>query len=359
MNILITTHQGNNAGATYSIAYLAVGFKNAGQQVVVIAPGGTLLQQMLKNTGVSYLPQPISSYLDFKFVAALRQVVSDYQIDIIHAQSGKDRNLVILAKWLFGLKAKVVFTRRQRPRDEPWIKRWFHLQGSDGIVMVSHGLKRIFVKKGYPATRLMVIHNGINPDEIPTPSLGHVQDLRISYGLDTEHFVIGCIARKKRQLDLVYALPYLPNHVRLLLVGIHASDLERPPDDPRIIFTGLLERNKALSHMALMDAFVLPSELDGFGLSLVEAMMAGLPVIGSDFGGIRDIIQESNTGWLYKNGQSKMLANKINFILDHPDTANQVGQAGRKYVLEHFHVRQTIERYLDYFITLLEGKGSP
>lgn len=80
--------------------------------------------------------------------------------------------------------------------------------------------------------------------------------------------------------------------------------------------------------------FVLPTLNDSYPLVILEAMASGLPVISSKVGGIPQIIDDQETGYLLDPGESKSLAKKIIYLLDNPEVAQQFGKAGRKKVLQ-------------------------
>jgi len=356
VRILFTTHQGELAGATLSITYLAQGLAKNGHEIHVACEQGCLLWKNLnKVDGVFPHDIRFQSYLDFKAAKALSLIVREFQIDLINAQGGKDRNLVILAKWICRLSAKIVFTRRQRPRDEPWIKRWFHLNGTDGIVMVSHGLKKIFVKKGYPEYRLKVIHNGVDPGLIPQLGDKERKKIRVEYGLQGR--VVGCLSRKKIQEDIIRALKYLPEDITFLFVGIERLDLQHVIDKEnphqQLVFTGEVAHQEALQYLQLMDVNILASHMEGFGLVLVEAMLSKVAVVASDFGGIPDIIDDQINGLLYENSQPQHLADCVNKLLTNDEFRLKLIKNGHEKALRNFTIDRVIKDYEKYFTELV------
>lgn len=357
MHILFTTHQGNLAGSTYSIYYLARGLAEKGHRVHIASAGNVLLRELLRDLpGVICHEVPFASYLHIRSILLLRKIIREHGIELINAQGGRDRNLTILIRWIFRLKVRLVFTRRQRPRNEPWIKRWFHLSGADRIVMISEGLKRIFVQKGYPASKLVVIKNGVPGDLLACVSSQKVEQLRLSYRLTGEK-VIGCVSRKKSQEQLINALKSLPADVVVLFVGIDEDEIDwsliNQMPGQRLIFTGKVDHQEALCHFPLMDVMVLPSYLDGFGLVLVEAMLSRVAIIGSDFGGIPDIIRDGQNGFLFTNGEIDVLAARISCLLtDEPLRAQFVHQ-GYEDALQNFLMDRVIAEYEQLFQSLI------
>ena len=355
MNILFTTHQGELAGSTLSLFYLAKGLADKGHNVHVVCKRDVLLWKKLETeSSVTLHDFWLSSYLDLNFCFQLRKIVKQNDISILNAQGGKDRNLVMLAKWIFGLNCQIVFTRRQRPRDEPWIKRWFHTKGTSRIVMISHGLKDIFVSRGYDPKHLRVIHNGIPEDLADQLSSKRVEAFRKKLDIIDKR-IIGCVSRKKSQEQLIEAFKFLPQDYACLFVGISKAEV-----DPQLInsisqpvrFTGLVSHDEALHYLKLMDVNVLPSYLDGFGLVLVESMLLQVPVIGSNFGGIPDVIQDRNNGLLFENGDPKELAGKILQITQDDSLKTKLIDQGLSDAKQKFSVRRMVNEYETFFKSL-------
>lgn len=356
MNILFTTHQGELAGATFSIFYLARGLAEKGHNVHVVCRRDVLLWKKLETEpNVTLHNLKISHYLDFHFCFRLKEIIRKNNITILNAQGGKDRNLVILAKWLFGLSCKIVFTRRQRPRDEPWIKRWFHTRGTSKIVMISNGLKEIFIKKGYNSQHLHVIHNGV-PDDLTTQlNVDKIEEIKNQLGLG-DNIVIGCVSRKKSQEQLIEAFKFLPDGYAGLFVGIRENEIAQHLRNSIVHpmrFTGIVSHEEAMHYLKLMDVNVLPSYLDGFGLVLVESMLMKVPVIGSNFGGIPDIIQNGENGFLFENGHPKELADKILQITNNNTLKEQFVSKGLNDAKQKFSVRKMVNEYERFFESLL------
>ena len=92
------------------------------------------------------------------------------------------------------------------------------------------------------------------------------------------------------------------------------------------------------------DMLVSPTYNDCFPLVLLEAMRQGLAVVTTDEGATTDIVSDGITGLIAKKRCPEILANKIGFLLDNPETKNQMGQAGRKRFLENFTLKNYEER---------------
>lgn len=357
VNVLFITKQKSVAGSAYSVSYLARGLAEKGHGVWVGArKQAFLLKLVAEEKQVKTVHFAFEGYIDWKTARAIAKFVKANDIHVVNAQSGQDRFLMVLARFFFGLKAKVVFTRRQRPRDEPWIKRLLHTKTAK-IVVISDGLKELFLKKGYLPQQLKVIYNGLPPELEKQVKSEEVEKIRKKYQIPGENKVIGCVSRLKEQKQIIKACEHLDRNTTLLFIGIKQSQVQDVIDDvspdQQLVFTSVLDHEQVLAHYKLMDVNILASKMDGFGLTLVEAMALSIPVIGSDFGGIRSVIGDNENGLLFENGDIEGLANKIKTVLHDPVLRERLIKNGRDAYLTRFNLAQTLASYESYFLSLL------
>jgi glycosyltransferase involved in cell wall biosynthesis len=96
--------------------------------------------------------------------------------------------------------------------------------------------------------------------------------------------------------------------------------------------------------MAGWDIFVLPSLDEGFGIAALEGMAASLPVIASSVGGLRELVQNGETGWLVPPALSPELAQRLRELIHDGRKREAMGIAGRQRALEHFPVSRMVEQ---------------
>ena len=359
MNILIASHQGGMAGSTYSISFLAKGLADKGHRVVVAGKSDTLLFQLLRDSAVQLVDLPFTSKVDRTTIQALRDIIVSHDIQVVNAQSSRDRYLTIFAKWRYRLPVKLVHTRRQKPLSiGGWLHNKFYVAGTDKIVVISDELRRIFIRHGFPEEHLCVIYNG-TPREQYQIDESLVQRLRQRLGIEPGDVVIGCVARRKRQDQLVEALAYLDDAWKVLFVGIEPGSLDelvaKHQVKNKIIYAGQLDHQETLASYKLMDVDVLPSDMDGFGLVLVEAMAMGTPVIGTDFGGIKNVIKDGVNGLLYENGNAKELAEKIRLVLKDEFTREKFIDQGAETAFNEYSIEKTVDHYEAFFHRLIQS----
>jgi glycosyltransferase involved in cell wall biosynthesis len=166
-----------------------------------------------------------------------------------------------------------------------------------------------------------------------------------------DKFVFGYIGRlsKEKGVDLlVEAFEKLykeNNDVQLLIVG---DGKERPELEAKyrsnlswsnVVFLGRKSWDEAMKYLVLLDAVVVPSRFEGFGLTAIEAMAASKPVIAAKVGGLEEIIENNRSGLLYDAENTDDLARKMSFIIREKERRKVFSENARRRAYE-FDVRR-------------------
>jgi len=258
----------------------------------------------------------------------------------------------------------VVHTRRQTPLScGGFIQRTLYVKGTDGIVVISNGLKKTFIQKGFPENHLTVIHNGTPATRYRRPSPERIAKLRSTWGIDPSQPVIGSISRYKKQDQIVRALPALPPDLTVLFAGCDRNDLDdvirQTAPTQTIICTGTIPLDEILDYYSLLDVNILASTTDGFGLVLLEAMAYDVPVVATAAQGITDVVQHEYNGLLFEDGDINALAQSVTRLLPDTPLRSRCVENGQKTVFSTFSLARTAKRYDEYFASLLaKRRGS-
>lgn len=200
---------------------------------------------------------------------------------------------------------------------------------------------------GLPHGSIQVVHNGV-------PELPLAEQPRVSGGP-----VVGSLGRLAPQKGydvLVRALAELPDvHAVIVGDGDERVPLERLADDlgvsERLHILGW--RDDPRNHLTSFDVFVLPSRYEGFPLSIVEAMQAGLPIVASDVGSIAEALDGERAGVLVESGDHAGLARAIGDLIADDDRRARLGAHAREVAL----ARHTSRAMADGFMRLYEALG--
>jgi len=194
--------------------------------------------------------------------------------------------------------------------------------------------------------KIIVIYNASETNEVKDsnvfPDIGGVKLT------DWLVVVIGQFIEIKAQDDAIRAVKIakdeIPN-IKLLLIGGGEGDFKSYLKDlvseldisDSVIFTGY--RNDVPQILPQCKILLAPYINEAFGRVVIESMVAGVPVIGANAGGLKEIIQEGTTGYLVPPKKPEEIAKKIIYLFHHPDLAKQMGNNGKKVVEERFSVQ--------------------
>ncbi len=359
MNLLLLTCEGFLTGATRSTSLLATGLVGRGHRVFIGCPPGSLLEGLVDGSGVTVVPMEFRNKIDFETMRKIRDLVRAEDIDVVNAQSSTDRYLSIFAKKLYKLPAHVVHTRRQRSLSMGGaIQRKFYVGGTSKIVLVSNQLKVHFVEKGYPQNHLHVIYNGFSRGFFDHADADRIDKLKQCYGIKPDDTVVGCISRLKNQEQLVRAGRFLPEDVKIFFAGIEPGLFDDLAEElnirNEIIYAGMVPVDDVVNYYGLLDVFVLPSTMDGFGLVLVEAMGMGVPVVATRSFGIIDVLDDQRNGLWFEDGDVEGLADKIKLVLFDAEVRGKLIENGRRAAFERFTIEKTVDNYERFFRELIK-----
>jgi glycosyltransferase involved in cell wall biosynthesis len=245
--------------------------------------------------------------------------------------------------------------------------RNYDLRRAARILCVSRAAARHFEVWPDWRERVEVIHNGVDL-EVFRPTMSR-SEARRRLGLGEEDFVVGqfgLLTPRKRQHLLLRAAARLRDlPLRVLIVGSGGrsdGDYEKSLRDTAAT-EGLVEadgvreivrfipftRDVAPLYQAC-DVNVLISDDEGFGRTIIEAGALGVPSIGSRVGGIPELIEEDETGYLIPgDDDGAMLADRLRELAQNPERRRAMGARARSHVEAHFTIARHAEQIMDVY----------
>jgi glycosyltransferase involved in cell wall biosynthesis len=270
----------------------------------------------------------------------------------------------VLAAKIAGVK-KIVISFRDllfwATRIKLLVHRWVSLL-ADYLLVNSHAI-RAQIALYFPLNSIKVIYNGIAIDS-PISNLSIKKDLCDELGLDFDSPIItlvsNCNRRVKRVDLLIEAADVVLKEISatFLIVGDGhlRTGLEKRVKELNISdsikFLGIrndIDRILAGSNIALNT-----SDSEGFSNAVLEAMRAGLPVVASCVAGNREMVVDGQSGYLFKPGDYKDLAEKIMFMLRNPKRATQFGHFGRKLMERKYSLERMIHAHQSFYHSILD-----
>jgi glycosyltransferase involved in cell wall biosynthesis len=209
---------------------------------------------------------------------------------------------------------------------------------------------------GVDGNRIETIATGVEVRDLPDPL--QREEARRTWSIDPGDFAVGhlgAFTHEKGQDVAAEAAGLLqarlPN-LRLFLAGegpLRAS----LPGSPSLILPGHIADPASL--LTALDLFIMPSRSEGWGLAALEAMAVGLPVIGSNTGGLAEMIDPGETGWLVPPGDASALAEAIWEASKDRNKLREMGLAARSRT-RRFAVEETARRTEEFYLRVL-GSG--
>ncbi len=346
---------GDGRGGADQVALaLADGLHERGFAVAFLVPPGFVRHQGERLRGRAVTLAQSFSPFSAATLGALRQAVQG--VDLVLTHDSPARHLTLAAKALGGLQAPLWFMRHciMRPPALPWAP-WQRLWVAHQLA-ASEVIAESLIASGYPAQRVTRLYAGRNLSSFFTADSPASSVLRARLGLDVHPapFCVGMVARFDRWsgwhpevahpkgFDVLFAaLSRLDFPYRVLLLGppnpedhaaLRAMAQAHGARPDWLIFPGF--QNDISAYYGLMDVNVLPSRREGLGLALVEGLAAGVPVLGSGSGGIREVIQDGRNGFLFPEGDAVALASLLTRLAREPELRRRLGDEGRRQLQE-------------------------
>lgn len=332
-----------------------------GVEHILVASKGSAMEKRASELKVKAM-YVTSIFGEGDLFAALKiaKVAKFHKAAVIHAHTAHAHSLALLAKVLLGGKVKVVVTRRVdfHPLRGKlgWIKKWKYLYGVDFYVAISQKVKEVLLRAGVPESKVEVIYSGVDPQRVQG---GRGEVLKEKYLIGDEFFVIGNLSHfvpHKAHEDLIEAFKLVRQRgykVKLFLAGKGEREaflkgmVQRLGLETDVFFIGFQEEVRHL--FAFFDLFVVSSREEGLCSSIIEAFMAGCPVVATDAGGIPELVKDGITGLLAKRGDPLSLAEKLSFALDNMPLMKEMAKKAKSFAFENFTAEKMSMEYLKVY----------
>ena len=357
-------------GAQIHVRDLAVAARNLGHQPTVITGGSGSFVDSLRAEGVPvtilrHLAVPIRPIQDLRALGEIRTALRSIVPDLLTTHSSKAGILGRLAGRALGIP--VVFTAHGWAFT-PGIpslhaavyRRIERLAGpfSSRIITVSEFDRRLALEaRIVPADRLVTVHNGIpdaalelraEPGRTPV-RMAMVARFEPQKDHPTLLHALAGLRQQSWELDLIGNGPLMPD-MEALASRLGIAD--------RVHFVG--QRMDVDDILAQAQISLLVTNWEGFPLSILESMRAGLPVVASAVGGIAEAVREAETGYLVPRGGVEQLRERIATLLGDAELRRTLGARGRARFEQHFTLDHAVSKTLAvYRDVLIRTPGAP
>jgi|GEM_PF-445297 len=354
-HILHTESSDGWGGQEMRILMEAEEFSKRGYKVLLGCYPNSGLMKNAEKRGIRTVPIAIKNYFDFLSIFKIYRLIKKEKIDIVNTHSSKD-------SWVASFSSKMIGRRK------PLLIRTRHLS----VPISTHLFNFIYkmpdmIITTCESTRKEMIHtNRVKENQVVTIPTGVVLEkfdiqnnstdgLKESLGINDKSPIISKIAvlrswkRHDTFLEAARKIIQEIPEARFLIVGegpqkkniakkIKLLELER-----NVIMTGYREDIPGI--LAMSDISVLVSDsAEGVPQAVVQSLAMKKPVIGTNVGGISELIIDGETGILIEPNNPEILAEKILMLLRNKEYAKRLGEAGRKLVEERFSCQMMVEK---------------
>lgn len=363
--ILLTVGLGVGGTETHILDLASRIDRSRFEVIVCCMKAGGGLAEELRARGVRVVSLEGKGKLDARVLFRLWRLLRSERPDIIQAFLFWAN---ISARLLGGTlrKIPVISTYHDEVISEGWLVRNIDrltLKWSHTIVCCSEAVRRsVSSQIGGDVARYVIIPFGLDMHQFSEGDVATRREL----GLKEDGAVIGTVCRlvepKKGLSILLAAMADLKRlggtpGCQLLIVGDGPARAmlqrlsERLEITPWVVFAGV--RRDIPRVLPVMQAFVLPSLYEGFGISILEAMALGRPVIATSVGGIPEFVTHEVTGLLVDPGNASALADAIKRILENSEQARQMGLKGQEHVRGKHGIISVVQQHEQVYATCL------
>jgi glycosyltransferase involved in cell wall biosynthesis len=307
----------------------------------------------------------LNSFYDWNFVKQLRRVIrfiKENQIDVVHTHCFYTNIFGMAGAFLAGVPARVTSKGETDGFRTPMQKRAERLSFRLAQRVIANCLvvQNQLIREGVDPKRIIQHYNGLDLDRLQVaPGLTR-ERARAKFGLPHDRRLITIVANLRNPVK---------DHPMFLRA---AARVRTAVPDAAFVIAGEGELMPGLQALAAelgiahdvhfigrcddvatllfaSDIGVLSSKAEGFANAILEYMAAGLPVVATDAGGVREAIIEGETGHVVASGDDEKMAGRLIQILSDNERARVMGALGRRVVAEKFssdrHLKNTLELY--------------
>lgn len=304
----------------------------------------SLLKALDKGVNVHLQKRPAGKGQRGKTIWDITKYIIKNKIDVIHCNSFNTPELLLLHGIAFK-KTKIIYTIHGMEQFQVLnkVKVLYRNLICDKYITVSESVRRDIIKYGAKAEKIVTVYNAIDFRKF------HKEEAKC---FDKNNIVVGNAARIdpkiKGQDVLIKAIALIKNKypgIKCIFAGEadkkHQQDYrelvelsKRLGIERNIVFLGNVEDIR--DFLKQIDIFVLPSNHEGFGISLIEAMAMGIPCIASNINGPAEIIGRDSYGILFKSRNEAALSNSIQEIIEN---------YSRYYSRAQLNIKELYSRY--------------
>jgi glycosyltransferase involved in cell wall biosynthesis len=347
-------------GGQQQLLQLALGLARVGAEQQLVLRCGSAFERRAAEANLPFITLPFRSEGDLISALQLRTAIRRFQPQIIHAHDARTLGLAALT-WAMGTRNRIIAARRVAfPLRRNPLTAMKYRSVAQRIIAVSQYVRDLLVESGVEERRVDVVYDGVELSRISQRS-----DSRRGLGVEPEACLIGCVgqfAAEKGHEFLIRAFARIRHVIPpAMLVLIGDGELK---GKYRMLVQQLGLEGKVLfqefvphlgSVLPALDLFVFPSLHEGLGSSLLAAMACEVPICASRTGGIPEIIQDGETGYLFNPGDVAAITQSMLEALQSPQRSRDLAKTAAKTAVQRFSVARMVEATCEVYANVLQA----
>jgi len=343
------------AGGETQVLGLTIALAGSGHRAELICdPAGRLWERAVA-AGISCHPLRIRNAVDLAAGVRLRAILKRERYEVVHFHTSRAHSMAPFAR---GLARVLVVTRRMDYRPNRLFAPYLYNRSVDGVIAISGGVADALAAAGVKRQHITVVPSGVDCEHFRPPTSQERSDARSEFKIADGEFVvsaIGALEPRKGHIYLIRAIGALGAtdkcaEVKCLIAGqgsINATlkrETWQVKSAERIKLLGKIDDPRRL--LWASDVFAMPSLKEGLGVAALEAMASALPLIASDVGGLREVVEHERTGVIVPPANPDAIASAIARLADSSELRAQMGAAARARVVENYSMEKMAARTL-------------
>ena len=360
-------------GAETLICRLAPLQLSYGYQPIIVSLGGFIddvgkgLIADLQDYGIDYIVlDKLAMSERLKTVKRCVNLIHQYKPDIVHTHCDTPDLYGGIASIIAG-KVQHISTVHSTQFDSRLLAKVVRfivdLLGKPHYIAVCGAVALVIEEQlGIPKNRIDIIPNGVDTKRFLRDFNRELVRRNVFKTKGDGKIIvsIGRLAKEKNYRCLLKAFAILVREYSNLSLCIFGEGRERQCLEAEIDNLGLSElvdlpgiTDDVPAILRSADLFVLPSSWEGLPLAAIEAMMAGMPVVVSNVGGLNELAQRDAPVLTFPSGDAQTLADKIKQFLESPELMSKLGQSAQKWAMQNYSLETMVEGYASLYNRLL------
>ncbi len=336
--------------------------------VRVVLPADSLLCEKVEELRIPVIKmqEMADQSYDKAALSALKKLFVEHKPDVVHTHASLTARIAAKKAGVAHIfHTKHCMEAVSHNMVKKMAKRIINHRYSEKVIAVSKAVRHSMIAGGTDSKQIVTIYNGITPLAPLTPK--EKAEILDAFHVPNGHKAVGIVARLEEVKDhhtflcAAERICEVRQDVTFLIVGTGSqqealeAEVKLMGKKDRILFTGFVSDVEKIE--AALDVAVITSKQEALCLSLIESMSAGVPVVGTDSGGVSEVIRHGESGYLVAVGDDAALAERILELLVDRSTYESMSKKGMQLARSLFTAKNMAQKIEKLYTEAQEYAG--